>query len=64
MIDKCFNFFWNMFNSKTKYYYYYARTKQPNEFQYQSTYQKFEPYDNLKKYKLKDNPNKFILLRL
>ena len=27
-------------------------------------FQKFEPYDNLKKYKIKDNPNKFILLRL
>ena len=26
--------------------------------------QKFEPYDNLKKYKMKDNLNKFILLRL
>ena len=25
---------------------------------------KFEPYDNLKKYIMKDKPNKFILLRL
>ena len=27
-------------------------------------FQKFEPYDNSKKYKIKNNPNKFILLRL
>ena len=26
-------------NNQDKYYYYFARTKQPNEFQYQSTHQ-------------------------